>query len=72
MRFLVPVLLLCCAGPAGMAQAQVINGESSDDAAYAPRPAARWHSPEAKGEVPGGEPQDDPSDRGARAEKPRD
>lgn len=59
----------------GYASAQVINGESTADSAYAPRPPARWHSPEFEGEVPGGHPQGDGADvrdRGVRSEKPRD
>lgn len=61
---------------AGQAQAQVINGESTDDAAYAPRPAARWHSPESLGVVPDTERDEAPDpngeDRGIRSSAPRD
>ncbi len=50
MRVAISVLLV--AVMLGAVQAQVIKGESTDDAAYAPRPAARWHSPESQGAVP--------------------
>ena len=54
----------------GAARAQVINGQSTDDAAYAPRPPARWHSPESEGEIPGGKPQNDEREN-LQTEKPR-
>lgn len=44
MRVATFMLLLVLAPPA---QAQTINGESTDDSAYAPRPPARWHAPDA-------------------------
>ncbi len=70
MRVAISVLLT--AGLLGAAQAQVIKGESTDDAAYAPRPAARWHSPESQGAVPDDQRGDDVRDQGVRAERPRD
>lgn len=57
---------------ASSAFAQVITGESTDDAAYAPRPAARWHSPESQGVVPDDQRSGDARDQGVRAERPRD
>ena len=70
MRGAISVLLTV--GLLGAAQAQVIKGESTDDAAYAPRPAARWHSPESQGAVPDDQRQDDVRDPGARTDRPRD
>ena len=67
MRVAISVLLI--AGLLGAAQAQVITGESTDDSAYAPRPAARWHSPESQGVVPGDQP---PDDQDVRTERPHD
>ena len=69
MRVAISVLL--AVGLLGAAQAQVIKGESTDDAAFAPRPAARWHSPESQGVVPDDQRQDDARDQGVRAERPR-
>ena len=68
----VAITVLFAAGLLGTAHAQVINGESNDDAAYAPRPAARWHSPESQGVVPDDARQDDPQDQGARTERPHE
>ena len=73
----VAISILLTVGLFGAAQAQVIKGESTDDAAYAPRPAARWHSPESQGVVPDDQRQDDAQyqgaqDQGARTDRPRD
>ena len=67
MRFAISVLF--AASLIGVAHAQVINGESNDDAAYAPRPAARWHSPESQGAVPDDARQNEPLDQGVRTER---
>ena len=68
----VAIFALLTAGLLGAAQAQVIKGESTDDSAYAPRPAARWHSPESQGAVPDDQRGNDARDQGARAERPHD
>ena len=68
----VAVIALLTAGLLGAAQAQVIKGESTDDAAYAPRPAARRHSPESQGAVPDNQPEYDARDQGIRTERPHD
>lgn len=59
----------CFAGSAG---AQVINGESTDDAAYAPRPAARWQSPEAGRVQPDAQAPEDLRVEGSRLPPRRD
>ena len=69
MRVALSVLLTI--GLLGASQGQVIKGESTDDAAYAPRPAARWHSPESQGAVPDDQRGDDVRDQGVLAERPR-
>ena len=69
MRVALSVLLTI--GLLGASQGQVIKGESTDDAAYAPRPATRWHSPESQGAVPDDQRGDDVRDQGVHAERPR-
>lgn len=73
-RIAICLLALDLAGPAGaqVINTQVINGQSTDDAAFAPRPAARWHSPEARGAVPDTQAPDDARDQGVRSEPRRD
>ena len=63
---LVAVLLLA------PARAQVIKGESTDDSAYAPRPAARWHSPESQDVVPDNARRDDEPNGEVLEAHPRD